>query len=116
MCNTILTRRGYSDHYYSHSSRTPDAGFPCLRSVPGALLFSDTGWGQGERHKIVCARILRLARENPPLNTSILYRHLKPRVVWQLCRALWLEQRRQPRRCGRPLRALEGSRKTLDCL
>ena len=77
-------------------------------SVPGALLFSDTGWGQGERHKIVSARIQILAWENPPLNTSTLYRHLKPRVVWQWCRASWLERQLKSRRPARPLRALKG--------
>jgi hypothetical protein len=92
----------------------PDAGCPHSRSVPGALLFSDIGWGQGERHSIVSARIRRLAWENPPLNTSTLYRHLKPRVVWQRCRASWLEHQLKSRRYGRPLRALKGSRKTLE--
>lgn len=77
-------------------------------SVPGALLFSDTGWGKGGRHKIVRARIQRLAWDNPPLNTSTLYRHLTPRVVWQRCRALWLEHQLKSRRPARPLRALKG--------
>ena len=41
-------------------------------------------------------------------STPTLYRHLKPRVVWQWCRASWLERQLKSRRRARPLRALKG--------